>query len=230
LTVRAAGEYDGTTRNLVELKTNMAIRPGNRGDEERFEKCVLLFTLTNLFIDENCRKTLRIWTQSFLLGIPTVNVGFRSPQGVVRSVQTFDTASFPRHVRGKRGPGAWDASIVLGWGARALELIRRALADGVAGEDAVWRAEFTPGCGLKVRKLEVEEIEVVQQDGEVERVGFLPKWYLDELRTGTPTPDRAKAESGVNDGRKDEIAPSGTPSPDKLLNEAPESAVAEQTL
>ena len=35
-----AGSYKGRTDNLVELKTSMSIRPANRSDEFKFEKCI----------------------------------------------------------------------------------------------------------------------------------------------------------------------------------------------
>jgi len=44
----------------------------------------------------------------------------------------------------------------------------------------VWRVKFVPGSGLSVTELEPAEVaEVV--NGE-DRVGFLPRWYWDEIQ------------------------------------------------
>lgn len=76
----------------VELKTSRVLQ--SEHDQVKFE-----------------RKMLKLWAQSFLLGIPTIIVGFRDDQGTVRDIQTFETVSMARLVRGK--PHAWDASVAL---------------------------------------------------------------------------------------------------------------------
>jgi RAT1-interacting protein len=192
------GIYDNTTRNLVELKTNITIRPPSHsqsaGDRQRFE-----------------RKALRIWTQSFLLGVPTVMVGFRTPQGKVQSVQSFRTAEFPRMGRGgdnaggnvvgnagAGGQSGWDTRVVLGWGARALGFLRTTVEGSRNGDHPdsetakyqereeekqreVWRVEFAPGRGIKLWKLGAEDVKDVETDEHVERVGLLPRWYWEEV-------------------------------------------------
>lgn len=46
--------------------------------------------------------------------------------------------------------------------------------------DPVWRVKFVPGSGLSLTELEAAEVaEVV--NGE-DRVGFLPRWYWDEIQ------------------------------------------------
>ncbi|CAE6414296.1 unnamed protein product [Rhizoctonia solani] len=103
---RALGRYTGQPNAYVELKTSMIIR--NAQDEERFE-----------------RKLLKFWAQSFLLGIPEVVVGFRTHQGRVSTLQTFETLALPRMVRGK--PGAWDPKPCLVFAEKLLRFIRSTL-------------------------------------------------------------------------------------------------------
>ncbi|KAF7336767.1 RAI1 domain-containing protein [Mycena venus] len=87
--VRSIGEvdcfrwkYTGKTDTFVELKTSLAIRGPQ--DEVRFEK-----------------KLLKFYMQSFLLGVPEIFVGFRTPSGEITTTQTFRTVEIPRLVRGK---------------------------------------------------------------------------------------------------------------------------------
>jgi RAT1-interacting protein len=143
--------------------------------------------------------------------VPTVNIGFRTPPGRIQSVSSFETASFPRRVRGKRGQGAWDANVVLGWGARALEFVRRSIEETKrtptekVGERAkeVWRVELRPAHGMAMWMLEGERREEVQRDEEVERVGFLPTWYWDAVNGG---PDRTGGtQEGIKDGPQEEL-------------------------
>lgn len=150
------GTYSGKTDNYVELKTSLSIR--NASDEARFEK-----------------KLLKFYLQSFLLGVPEIIVGFRTPSGRLTTVQLLRTVEIPRLVRGK--PGAWDPSICLEWGDRFLTFLQ-AKVESESGRQ-VWRVSFKPRVGITAVMLnEAEVAEVV--NGE-ERVGFLPRWYWDEL-------------------------------------------------
>ncbi|KAK4054989.1 decapping endonuclease targeting mRNA [Microbotryomycetes sp. JL221] len=81
------------TNNFIELKTNMIIK--NERDEINFEK----------------NKLMKHFAQSFLLGVPKVIVGFRDRQGLLQTVQDFNTLDLPRLVRGK--PHAWDKRVLL---------------------------------------------------------------------------------------------------------------------
>ncbi|KZP23880.1 RAI1-domain-containing protein [Athelia psychrophila] len=157
----ARGAYDGTPAALVELKTSMTIRTPR--DRANFEK-----------------KLLRIYLQSFLLGVPRVRVGFRARDGVLGAVQDFRTGEIPRMVRERGGRDAWDAGVCLAWGERVLGLLDAAVPEGAG----VWRAEFEPGRGVRVRVLGLEEVEDVRVDPSgtaeeegVDRVGFLPRWF-----------------------------------------------------
>ncbi|KAF9466626.1 RAI1 like PD-XK nuclease-domain-containing protein [Collybia nuda] len=157
------GKYTGQTDTFVELKTSLTIRGPH--DEAKFEK-----------------KLLKFYFQSFLLGVPEILVGFRTPSGIVTTTQSFKTIHIPRLVRGK--PGAWDPLVCLEWGHRFLTFLKDAIkkdADPSNGRVPVWRVKFMPGTGVSVEMLDHIGIEEVR--GNEERVGFLPTWYWDELQT-----------------------------------------------
>lgn len=85
----------------VELKTSAEIR--NERDMLKYE-----------------RKLLKFWAQSFLLGVPTIIVGFRDQDGIVRRLEELDTASIPGKVK-KLGRGSWDGNICINFAAQFLE-------------------------------------------------------------------------------------------------------------
>ncbi|KAI1612175.1 RAI1 like PD-XK nuclease-domain-containing protein [Exophiala viscosa] len=66
--------------NWVELKTTAAVI--NEREQIKFE-----------------RKLLKFWAQSFLLGVPKIIVGYRSPQGILERVEELDTQAIPDKVR-----------------------------------------------------------------------------------------------------------------------------------
>jgi len=148
------GKYSGSTDTFVELKTSMTIRGPH--DEVKFEK-----------------KLLKFYIQSFLLGVPEILVGFRTPSGQVTTTQSFKTIQIPRLVRGK--PHAWDPVVCLNWGHRFMTFLK-----GIVHHDpsTVWRVKFVPNTGVGVMRLDESEVKDVV--GGEERVGFLPKWYWDE--------------------------------------------------
>jgi RAT1-interacting protein len=178
------------------------------------------------------RKLLKHYIQSYLLGVPEIIVGFRTPAGVLSTVQRFKTVEIPRTVRDKsssrggggRGMGggvAWDAGVCLGWGNRFLEFLKGVVGPGANlgehtsddkehghakeenvkedSDSTVWRVTFTPIKGVSIRILDADEAEDVRRcgggagvDGEltgeqepeaekVDRVGFLPRWFWDEV-------------------------------------------------
>ncbi|CDO74212.1 hypothetical protein BN946_scf185043.g264 [Trametes cinnabarina] len=162
--------FDGRTDTFVELKTSMSIR--NAGDEARFEK-----------------KLLKFYMQSFLLGVPEIVVGFRTPAGRLTTTQTFKTVQIPRLVRGK--PGAWDPQVCFSWGHHFLTTLKSIVSappqtssnsEDDAGERVepsarVWRVVFEPREGVKVSLL--DETGVRDSKGGEDRVGILPRWYYD---------------------------------------------------
>ncbi|KAI0091163.1 RAI1 like PD-XK nuclease-domain-containing protein [Irpex rosettiformis] len=162
------GSAEYTPDNYVELKTSMAIRGAN--DEVKFE-----------------RKLLKFYFQSFLLGVPEIVVGFRTPQGRVVSTQTFKTMELPRLVRGK--PHGWDPHLCMHWGDIFLNFLLQQIPSGKKADKTheVWRAKFIPGTGVTMKLLDEAEVQEVRA-GE-DRVGFLPRWYfhtIDDLTDPGP--------------------------------------------
>ncbi|KAL0954403.1 hypothetical protein HGRIS_003387 [Hohenbuehelia grisea] len=179
------GQRTAKLDNLVELKTSMAI--SSPMDETKFEK-----------------KLLKFFFQSFLLGVPEIVVGFRNHHGTLTTVQSFQTMQLPRLVRGKRG--SWDPQTCLEWADRFIQYLRQHINDESvaastgnpssersedgAGEESekkavrkppVWRVKFVPKSGVFVNLLDEEGVADVERGDDVDRVGFLPRWYYDEV-------------------------------------------------
>lgn len=66
------------------------------------------------------RKLLKFWAQSFLLGVPTIIVGMRDQDGIVRRLEQLDTASIPGKVK-KVGKASWDGNICINFTAAFLD-------------------------------------------------------------------------------------------------------------
>jgi RAT1-interacting protein len=89
----------------VELKTSAHIQ--NERDQTRFE-----------------RKLLKIWAQSFLLGVPKIIVGFRSREGILTELEELDTQAIPEMVARRGGGGGrqlWDGNSCINFAAAFLE-------------------------------------------------------------------------------------------------------------
>ncbi|KAA1477164.1 RAI1-domain-containing protein [Dentipellis sp. KUC8613] len=156
------GKYSGRNDTMVELKTSMNIRGAQ--DEVRFEK-----------------KLLKFYFQSFLLGVPEIVVGFRTPKGQLTTLQSFQTMQIPRMVRGK--PHAWDPQLSLEWGDRFLTWLRESISNTAVDPSSaprVWRVKFVPRVGVDISLL--DENGVREVEGGEDRFGFLPRWYWEELQ------------------------------------------------
>ncbi|BGP63505.1 decapping endonuclease targeting mRNA [Rhodotorula toruloides] len=161
------------TRDFVELKTNLVIQ--SQRDEVNFER----------------HKLLKHYVQSFLLGVPTVTVGFRTRAGHLTGLQSFNTLDIPRLVRGK--PHAWDPGACLASARSLLSFIHSTISSHPstlsADEDyPVFRLTFDPssrdGPHVRLRELSREEVrvEVLGAKREEERVGFLLRRWVEEVR------------------------------------------------
>lgn len=103
----------------------------------------------------------------------------------------------PRMVRGK--PGGWDPSIGLSWGNRLLDWLK-VQCQPLSGDDVVWRVKFTPGVGVELITLGAQGVKEVESDvDEVERVGFLPTWYLSEQKSVTTDQDVSRPSDAIVD-------------------------------
>ena len=127
-------------------------------------------------------------------------VGFRKPSGQLTTTQTFQTIQLPRLVRGK--PGAWDPSVCFKWGEDFIHFLKSVVSESmpdaspapshVPAEErevlrttsvGVWRVKFTPATGVSVVRLDQDG--VVEVEAGEERIGFLPRWYLNDLASST---------------------------------------------
>lgn len=100
----------------VELKT--AQQPATQKDDVKYE-----------------RKLLKFWAQSFLLGVPKIVVGFRSPDGHLLKLMEHETQKIPSVVK-RQGQGTWDGNTCINFAAAMLEFIKTT----VQG-DGVWRIQ-----------------------------------------------------------------------------------------
>lgn len=101
----------------VELKTSQERQSSHPRETIKFE-----------------RKLLRYWAQSFLLGVPKIIVGFRTPDGLLTRIQELETQKIPQQV--KYGSGTWDGNVCINFTAAFLEFLQQT----VTG-DGVWRIQ-----------------------------------------------------------------------------------------
>ncbi len=117
----------------VELKTSQDIQSDR--DLDAFE-----------------RKLLKFWIQSFLLGVPTIVVGFRNRHGRLVRLEEIATEGIPGTVRQRavqqgRPQPPWDGDTCINFAAAFLSWLRATIApdDGDAS-DGVWRIRRRPGA------------------------------------------------------------------------------------
>ncbi|KAJ4477367.1 hypothetical protein J3R30DRAFT_211067 [Lentinula aciculospora] len=159
----------------------------------------------------NYRKLLKFYFQSFLLGVPKIVVGFRTPSGQLTTTQSFQTIQIPRMLREKAGQGTnvmpWNPSLCLAWCHQFLTDLKRTLLTASQTSDnyddpsiggnsvkeenhsatsaVVWRVSFIPRKGARVVKLDRPAVAEVM-NGE-DRMGFIPRWYWNKIMSSTQT-------------------------------------------
>ena len=116
----------------VELKTSAEPPSDNPRERQKFE-----------------RKMLRFWAQSFLLGVPKIIVGFRSPDGLLTRLQEFETQKIPGIVA--RGEQTWNGNVCIKFSAAFLEFLKKTL----EGQDGVWRIKRSKNS----REIEILKVE-----------------------------------------------------------------------
>ena len=65
-------------------------------------------------------KLMKFWIQSFLLGVPKIIVGFRTPDGILKRIEEMDTASLPGIVK-RSGKGTWDGNMCINFASALLD-------------------------------------------------------------------------------------------------------------
>ena len=66
------------------------------------------------------RKLLKFWAQSFLLGVPTIIVGFRNKNGILQRIEELETKTIPGLVK-RSGRGSWDGNTCINFAAAFLD-------------------------------------------------------------------------------------------------------------
>ncbi|KAL1905702.1 decapping endonuclease targeting mRNA [Sporothrix stenoceras] len=145
----AKPQTPGQPIRWVELKTSQDI--ASERDLEFFEK-----------------KLLKFWIQSFLLGVPTIVVGFRSRQGRLTRLEEISTEGIPGTVikrahEQQRPVPPWDgdtcinfASSFLGWLRQSVFNVTLDESGATTGNDGVWRIRRRPGSP-EIEVFQVEE-------------------------------------------------------------------------
>ncbi|ERS95729.1 hypothetical protein HMPREF1624_07804 [Sporothrix schenckii ATCC 58251] len=169
----------------VELKTSQDIQSDR--DLEAFE-----------------RKLLKFWIQSFLLGVPTIVVGFRSRQGRLVRLEEISTEGIPgtvvQRARQQQRPAPpWDGDTCINFASAFLEWLRQSVfgvgkdeSEPNSGSDGVWRIRRRPGS---------PEIEVFQVE-ETGHGNILPDSFLNwriKLALGADTTSGATEDRSAPD-------------------------------
>lgn len=108
-----------------------------------------------------------------LVGIPKIFVGWHK-DGRLQRTQTLIVDEMEQ--------ATWDIQSRLTWAYQVLSTLRDFCMQGASGMDGrqVWRVQVGgPSHGIQIRELGEEEVRRLDR-GE-ERVGILPKWYVDGL-------------------------------------------------
>lgn len=136
--------------HLVELKTTAALQSSR--DRANFGN-----------------KLLKYWAQSFLLGVQTISVGFRSPHGHLLQIDELETMSIPHLVQREAArqqqqllqntprpeplmlqsqsqprPLVWDGDLCVNFTTAVLAWLHASL----VGKQGVWRIRRRPGAAV----------------------------------------------------------------------------------
>ena len=116
----------------IELKTSR--KPSSQRDYEFHSK-----------------KLLKFWAQSYLIGCPTIIIGYRTKDGFLFELEELQTQSIPKMVS-NMFPGRWDAYACLSAAASFLDFLKANIDEG-----GVWRVSRAKGDqGIRLVKDEAE--------------------------------------------------------------------------
>lgn len=98
-------------------------------------------------------KMLKFWLQSFLLGTPLINVGFRDRAGFIRKSESLVTHEIPVLVKSEGDPSSrWSASLCLDTGANILKFIKDTINPNRHEQLARHESEFKRYCVIETEK------------------------------------------------------------------------------
>ena len=95
------------------------------------------------------RKLCRMWAQSFLLGVPTIIVGFRDDNGYLTRITEMETQRIPGQVA--RTGGTWNGNVCITMTDAFLEFLKKT----IMGTEGVWRITHRKGD----RSIDVKQVE-----------------------------------------------------------------------
>ncbi|KAF2474284.1 HLA class III protein Dom3z [Lindgomyces ingoldianus] len=136
-TVILGGEVDG----LWEPKPDPSKNPDAPIPWIELKTTELADPMTDRDILKYERKLLKFWAQSFLLGVAKVIVGFRSAQGILRSVEMYETNQIPGMVR--RGTRCWDGNTCINFTTAFLGKLKE-----IVTEEGVYRISLRKKAGV----------------------------------------------------------------------------------
>lgn len=156
----------------IELKTSEL--PTNPKQDMKFE-----------------RKLLKFWAQSFLLGVPKIIVGFRSPDGFLLKLVEHQTQKLPSMVK-KQGQSTWDGNTCINFAAAFLDFVKST----VTG-DGVWRIERRQkDASISLQKVEeVDPERIVPPAFRAHRENMLAREVAVAL--GRPADTKSSGAAGV---------------------------------
>lgn len=134
------GEVDGV----------LGHKPDNPNEAARW---VELKTARRPQNDKNIRihekKLLKFWAQSFLLGVPKIFIGYRSPDGILENIEELDTQRIPSNIQ-RMGRFKWNGSLCINFTGVFLDFLKQTIVG-----DGVWRIRrAVEGGAIEVFKVQ----------------------------------------------------------------------------
>ncbi|XP_052761789.1 decapping and exoribonuclease protein-like [Mya arenaria] len=108
-------------------------------------------------------KLIKMWAQSFLVGIPEIVCGFRDDEGTVHRLETFQTNKIPYVAKDIRYP--WKANVCFNFLDQFLLYIKATVKED--NHRLVHLFEWNPGMDVQCTKLALDS-----------DYTFLPDWYI----------------------------------------------------
>lgn len=114
------------------------------------------------------RKLMKFWVQSFLLGVPKIIVGFRTPDGILKRIEEMDTASIPGTVK-RQGRGTWDGNMCINFASAFLDCKFASFVGFILTTGTVLKATVTGDGVWRIRRKERSSVIEVFK---VEKAGY----------------------------------------------------------
>ena len=113
-------------------------------------------------------QALKWWAQSYLAGVPRITCGFRNDDGVVQSIETFNTADLPERASHQRN--TWNPNTCLAFLDSVLSSIKHVFIEKSLSSNDVMLLIWNPG-----------DRNVSYELSKDPKDHFLPDWFLREI-------------------------------------------------